>query len=58
MQVFILQYFTRIAKNLKIRENTKNLCLIIRGSQVQALVGPQKALTILSEGTEKVLLEV
>ena len=42
MQVFILQYFTRMAKNLKKRENTENLCLIIRGSQVQALVGPLK----------------
>ena len=44
MQVFILQYFTKIVKNLKKRENTENLCLIIRGSQVQALVGPHKAL--------------
>ena len=42
MQVFILQYFTRIVKNLKKRENTENLCLIIRGSQVQALLGPRK----------------
>ena len=38
MQVFILQYFTRIVKNLKKRENTENLCLLIRGSQVQVLV--------------------
>ena len=47
MQVFILQCFTRIAKNFKKRENTKNLCLIIRGSQVQALLGPRnnKAVT-------------
>ena len=30
-----------VYKNLKKRENTENLCLIIRGSQVQALVGPQ-----------------
>lgn len=41
MQVFILQCFTRIVKNLKKRENTENLCLIIRGSQVQALLGPR-----------------
>ena len=47
MQVFILQYFTRIVKNLKKRENTENLCLIIRGSQVQALVGPHKVLRFL-----------
>ena len=43
MQVFILQYFTRIVKNLKKRENTENLCLIIRGSQDHALQGPQKS---------------
>ena len=42
MQVFILQYFTRMVKNLKKRENTENLCLIIRGSQDHALQGPQK----------------
>ncbi len=38
MQVFILQYFTKIAKNLKKRENTENLCLLIRGSLVQVQV--------------------
>ena len=42
MQVFILQYFIRIVKNLKKRENTENLCLIIRGSQDHALQGPRK----------------
>ncbi len=42
MQVFILQYFTRMVKNLKKRENTENLCLIIRGSQDHALQGPLK----------------
>ena len=41
MQVFILQYFTRIAKNLKKRENTENLCLLIRGSLVQVQVREQ-----------------
>ena len=41
--MFILQYFTRIVKNLKKRENTENLCLIIRGSQDHALQGPQAA---------------
>ncbi len=44
MQVFILQYFTRIVKNLKKRENTENLCLLIRGSLVQVQVREHKAL--------------
>ena len=43
MQVFILQYFTRIVKNLKKRENTENLCLLIRGSLVQVQVREQKS---------------